>query len=140
MRRHLSGPIASDLAQHQRSSLDYSFKQSRSRHFPTHISKKTDAEPLPISSHHRPRLLDFVFTATAVVAQPITGILLSQNRSYIVTGGFWLPVVWMQVRMRDLAESAVRQGCPLPLAYYKLFWFWFSFGFPAFGTCWRFFG
>ena len=65
-------------------------------------------------------IADFIFTATAVVAQPITGILLVRNVGYslldgwvfwsialyVVTGAFWLPVVWMQMRIRDLAVAA----------------------------------
>lgn len=91
-------------------------------------------------------LADFVFTATAVVAQPITGVWLAHLTGYSllepwifyslilygVTGTFWLPVVWMQIRMRDLAETAVRQAAPLPARYHRLFWLWFAFGFPAF--------
>ena len=93
-------------------------------------------------------LADFVFTATAVIAQPVTGVLLAREVGYslgdgwivlsialyIVTGAFWLPVVWMQMRMRDLAREAVRAGVPLPPRYYRLFWTWFAFGFPAFGA------
>ena len=91
---------------------------------------------------------DFIFTATAVVAQPVTGVLLARTVGYslseawivwsiilyLITGGFWLPVVWMQMRMRDLAAQAVRDGSPLPRAYYRLFWLWFAFGFPAFAA------
>jgi uncharacterized membrane protein len=51
-----------------------------------------------------------------------------------VTGAFWLPVVWMQMRMRDLAAEATASDQPLPPAYHKLFWWWFAFGFPAFGA------
>ena len=93
-------------------------------------------------------LADFLFTATAVVVQPITGVWLAWHVGYslwdgwivlsivlyIVTGAFWLPVVWMQARMRDLAVAAVREGAPLPQAYHRLFWWWFAFGFPAFGA------
>lgn len=93
-------------------------------------------------------LADFVFTATAVVAQPVTGVLLARLLGYpildgwiglslvlyAVTGTFWLPVVWMQMRMRDLAAAAVRAGEPLPAAYYRLFRVWFAFGFPAFAA------
>ena len=89
---------------------------------------------------------DFLFTATAVVAQPITGVLLAQNVGYslldgwivwsivlyFVTGAFWLPVVWMQIRMRDLAAAALRENRPLPPQYHRLFRWWFAFGFPAF--------
>ena len=51
---------------------------------------------------------------------------------YLITGAFWLPVVWMQMRMRDLANAAVSKGAPLPRMYHRLFWWWFAFGFPAF--------
>jgi uncharacterized membrane protein len=93
-------------------------------------------------------LADFLFTATAVVAQPITGWLLAREAGYsltegwivlslllyVLTGAFWLPVVWMQMRMRDLAVAAVGRGEPLPPMYHKLFWTWFAFGFPAFAA------
>lgn len=93
-------------------------------------------------------IADFLFTATAVVAQPVTGIALAHVVGYslaegwialsillyLVTGAFWLPVVWMQVRMRDLATAAALQGSPLPPAYQRLFRTWFLFGFPAFAA------
>lgn len=91
---------------------------------------------------------DFVFTATAVVVQPMTGVLLAWNLGYpltepwialsillyLVTGAFWLPVVWMQLRMRDLAEASLRAQVPLPPVYHRLFRTWFAFGFPAFAA------
>lgn len=91
---------------------------------------------------------DFLFTATAVVMQPITGVLLAREAGhaltdgwivlslalYLVTGAFWLPVVWMQMRMRDLARAAAAEGAPLPPRYHRLFWTWFVFGFPAFAA------
>jgi uncharacterized membrane protein len=93
-------------------------------------------------------LADFIFTATAVIVQPITGVLLAGQIGYslweswifwsivlyIVTGMFWLPVVWMQMRMRDLAAEAASAEHALPPAYYRLFWIWFAFGFPAFAS------
>ncbi|MCC6982793.1 MAG: DUF2269 family protein, partial [Bauldia sp.] len=51
---------------------------------------------------------------------------------YVVTGLFWLPVVWMQARMRDLAAAAAAAGEVLPPAYHRLYRIWFAFGFPAF--------
>jgi uncharacterized membrane protein len=91
-------------------------------------------------------IADYVFTATAVIAQPITGILLARTAGYslgegwilasiglyLFTGAFWLPVVWMQSRMRNLAEAAAEAGAPLPPEYHRLFRWWFAFGFPAF--------
>ncbi|HEX3915709.1 MAG TPA: DUF2269 domain-containing protein, partial [Caulobacteraceae bacterium] len=64
-------------------------------------------------------LADMLFTATAIVAQPVSGWLLMQSAGYdlgqpwlvaslalyALAGVFWLPVVWMQIRMRDLATA-----------------------------------
>jgi uncharacterized membrane protein len=91
-------------------------------------------------------IADYVFTATAVVAQPVTGLLLARVTGYslgegwillsiglyLLTGAFWLPVVWMQSRMRSLAAAAASAGAPLPPEYHRLFRWWFAFGFPAF--------
>lgn len=93
-------------------------------------------------------LADFVFTASAVVVQPITGIWLAWSSGhslwdgwialsillYLITGAFWLPVVWMQMRMRTLAVEATGSNEELPLEYHKLFRWWFAFGFPAFAA------
>lgn len=91
---------------------------------------------------------DFLFTATSVVLQPLTGIWLTWHAGYslldgwialsivlyLVTGAFWLPVIWMQIRLRDLASEAADRGYPLPREYLRLFWLWFAFGFPAFAA------
>lgn len=93
-------------------------------------------------------LADTVFTATAAVFQPITGYLLAREVGwplltgwvawslalYVIVGLFWLPVVWMQVRMRDLAIAARDAGTPLPAQYHQLYRWWFAFGFPAFAA------
>jgi len=93
-------------------------------------------------------LADFLFTATAVVAQPVTGVWLALHVGYpltegwiaasvalyLLTGAFWLPVVAMQIRMRDLAAAAAAGGTPLPEEYHRLFRRWFVFGFPAFAA------
>lgn len=91
-------------------------------------------------------IADFLFTASAVVAQPLTGLWLAHAAGYALseswiilsillylwTGAFWLPVVWMQMRMRDLAVAAFASGSALPPQYHRLFRWWFAFGFPAF--------
>ncbi len=91
-------------------------------------------------------IADFIFTGTAVVAQPITGSLLVLHVGYsfwegwivwsmvlyVITGALWLPVVWMQMRLRDLASIAATKGSPLPPEYHRIFWLWFAFGIPAF--------
>ncbi len=91
-------------------------------------------------------IADFIFTATSVVAQPVTGLALvyETGRSlaegwialslvlYIVAGVFWLPVVFIQMRLRDLARHAAVEHAPLPALYHRLYAIWFAFGFPAF--------
>ena len=93
-------------------------------------------------------LADLIFTVSAVVAQPVTGALLLYETGlalgeswvvlslvlYGVAGLFWLPVVWIQTRLRDLALAAARDGTPLPVQYQRLFGVWFVFGFPGFGA------
>jgi len=93
-------------------------------------------------------LADYLFTATAVIAQPITGYLLMREMGialsekwiaasfvlYIAIGACWLPVVWLQRRMRDLAATASATGEPLPPDYHRLFRLWFILGFPGFGA------
>lgn len=91
-------------------------------------------------------IADWLFTASAVVIQPITGALLANQLHwplmegwvalslllYVITGVFWLPVVWMQQRMGKLARAAAEASEPLPDAYHKLYRLWFACGFPAF--------
>lgn len=91
-------------------------------------------------------LADLLFTATAVIAQPLTGLWLAQQAGwplmqgwlllsiilYVVTGLCWLPVVWIQYRLRNLARAALQAGQELPRQYDSLFRIWFVLGFPAF--------
>ena len=89
---------------------------------------------------------DLLFTATAVVVQPLTGLALMRLESlplrtpwlvatyglYGLIGACWLPVVWIQVRMRRLAQAAADSGEPLPTAYRRLYRVWAVLGWPAF--------
>ena len=61
-----------------------------------------------------------------------TGWVAISLALYVMVGAFWLPVVWMQVRMRNLARAARDLEQPLPPAYHRLFRWWFACGFPAF--------
>jgi uncharacterized membrane protein len=91
-------------------------------------------------------IADTIFTAMAVVAQPLTGFLLAREVGWALTEGwlllslvlfvmvglFWLPVVWIQIRLRDLARAAAAAGRTLPARYHILFRIWLACGFPAF--------
>jgi len=93
-------------------------------------------------------IADAIFTLSAVILQPVTGGLLMMLSAtsigehwilvslalYAVAGMFWIPVVFMQIEMRDLARKAVEQRSALPGRYFVLFRRWFAFGFPGFGA------
>ena len=92
-------------------------------------------------------IADYAFTATAAILQPVTGLALAHVQGfslgqswiaaslalYVVIGLCWLPVVAIQVKMRDLAEAAVAAGAStLPPRYHALARVWFWLGWPAF--------
>lgn len=91
-------------------------------------------------------LADFLFTATAVVAQPLSGLglihlqgyglfepwLLATYALYVLVGVCWLPVVWIQMELAKLAKASAASGEPLPQRYHRLFKTWFILGWPAF--------
>lgn len=91
---------------------------------------------------------DGLFTATAALVQPVTGWLLARAVGwplsegwialslilYVVIALFWLPVVGIQIVLRDLARSAAEAGTPLPARYHVLYRIWFAAGFPAFAA------
>jgi uncharacterized membrane protein len=91
-------------------------------------------------------IADAVFTASAVVIQPVTGVALARLGGYslleswivasialyVLVGLCWLPVVWIQIRLRALARAAAREGVALGETYRRLFRIWFWLGWPAF--------
>jgi len=93
-------------------------------------------------------LADFLFTTPAVILQPVTGVLLIVNAGfspheswlvavyalYAVAGACWLPVVWLQIRARDLASAAAASEAALPQEYHSCMRLWFALGWPAFAA------
>ena len=93
-------------------------------------------------------LADFCFTAPAVLVQFASGTALAIMAGFPLStpwlawaiglfffiGACWLPVVWLQVRARDLAVQAAREGAPLPEAYHRVMRWWFGLGWPAFAA------
>ena len=91
-------------------------------------------------------LADWIFTASAVVLQPITGVALAKMANYPVMSGWvglgillyllvgacWLPVVAIQIRLRALARTAAEAGAELPPRYDALFRLWLILGCAAF--------
>lgn len=89
---------------------------------------------------------DWLFTLPAVIVQPLTGLWLIDMAGYspteawlvwtyglyLVAGACWLPVLWLQIKMGDLAAAAVREGSGLPARYTSYARVWFGLGWPAF--------
>lgn len=94
---------------------------------------------------HTVVIADAIFTASAVVVQLLTGIALAWQAGFVreswlvaalglfvFAGLCWLPVVWIQIRLRALAREAATDSRPLPKLYDRLFAVWFWLGWPAF--------
>lgn len=91
-------------------------------------------------------IADWLFTTPTVLIQPLTGFLLlhlagwtwdtpwlvAAYALFIVAGACWLPVVWLQIRMRDLSRESLAQNAPLPAQYHRMLRLWFRLGVPAF--------
>jgi uncharacterized membrane protein len=89
---------------------------------------------------------DWWFTTPAVVVQPLSGFALAHLAGfdlrsvwivatlmlYLVAGACWIPVVALQLRLRDLAVLAADEGVPLPQEYHRAMRRWFLLGWPAF--------
>ncbi|WP_046115589.1 DUF2269 family protein [Aquincola tertiaricarbonis] len=89
---------------------------------------------------------DAIFTTTTIIVQPATGLAMAHIAQlpltttwifwsfvlYFVAGACWLPVVWIQLRMRDMARHAVATGTELPERYWRFLRWWVLLGIPAF--------
>ena len=92
-------------------------------------------------------LADWIFTSSTVIIQPVTGLYLVHLAGfpltskwimwsiglYFLAGACWLPVVWIQLKMRNMAQQAAAQGAAtLPEQYWRYLRIWTLLGIPAF--------
>lgn len=89
---------------------------------------------------------DWWFTAPTIILQPATGLMLVTMAGWPLTTPWlatsivlfvlavacWLPVVWLQIRMADMARDAAGAGTALPPAYWRYARCWEWLGYPAF--------
>jgi uncharacterized membrane protein len=89
---------------------------------------------------------DWLFTTPTAILQPATGLYLVHIAGmplsskwiawsiglYVLAGACWLPVVWIQIRMADMAERAAEQGTALPALFWRFHHIWTALGVPAF--------
>lgn len=93
-------------------------------------------------------IADWLFTTPAVIIQLVTGLALVHITGnslkegwvllslalYFLAGVCWLPVVWMQIKMRDMAQAALTTGVPLPSRYWRMDAWWIGLGCIAFSA------
>lgn len=88
-------------------------------------------------------IADWLLTTPTAIVQPLTGVylmhllgqpitskwLLWSTVLYVIAIGCWLPVLWLQVRMRDAAGVvAAAGGAKLPRRYRTCFAWWIALG------------
>ena len=95
-------------------------------------------------------LVDWFFTAPAVVLQVVTGLLMIEGGGYsladawlvlgvgffLLTGACWLPAVYIQIRCYHMARDANRTGTELSTEYRRLSRIWFWLGVAGFTSVW----
>lgn len=91
-------------------------------------------------------IADWIFTTPSVIVQLVTGIALAHTLGlpltegwvfwslilYFFAGACWVPVVWMQIKMRDMAKVALETGTALPDRYWRFDRWWIGLGSLAF--------
>ncbi|GHB09285.1 DUF2269 family protein [Modicisalibacter luteus] len=91
---------------------------------------------------------DWLFIATTAVIQPLSGLAMAHMVGwpltqtwlmwslglYVLAGACWLPVVWLQIQVRDLCAEALREGKPIPPLVERYMRIWFVLGWPAFAA------
>jgi uncharacterized membrane protein len=91
-------------------------------------------------------IADWIFTTPTIILQPLTGFYLvriahfpltskwiaASIALYLLAGACWLPVVWMQMRMRDMARQAASSDAELPARYWRFLRWWVALGIVAF--------
>jgi len=88
-------------------------------------------------------MADWLFTTPAVIVQLLTGLWLTDKLNisfgstwfiaviclYGFVGICWIPVVWIQIRIRDLIAGGAQRD-----AYRLLMRWWMALGVPAFAS------
>ena len=91
-------------------------------------------------------LADWLFTAPAVIIQPLTGFWLVYLMGipltttwiwlslllYVLVGCCWIPVVFIQIRVSRLAARLAEHGQAPDARFRRLMRAWYALGWPAF--------
>ncbi|NNC78146.1 MAG: DUF2269 domain-containing protein [Woeseiaceae bacterium] len=101
----------------------------------------SDSETAMVETSKHVVLADWLFTTPAVVVQLVTGVWLmwildvpfasswfvSVIGLFALVGACWIPVVWIQVRVRNMVASGSKKT-----EYKSLMRTWIALGIPAF--------
>lgn len=93
-------------------------------------------------------LADWIFTAPSIMIQFATGVWLalvagySLNQGWLLSsiilfffaGACWIPVVWLQIAMRNQIQAAIALGAVLPAEYHSYRKIWLALGVLAFSS------
>ena len=88
-------------------------------------------------------MADWLFTTPAIVLQLLSGLWLTQYLNismqsawfniviglFVFVGACWIPVVWIQIRIRDLIAAGEARD-----SYRTLMRWWLALGVPAFSS------
>lgn len=110
-------------------------------------SRTRNAQAIAVVTRHVV-IADWVFTTPTIILQPLTGLYLLHLTGlpltthwivwsiglYLLAGAAWLPVVWMQIKMRDMAAAAAKSGGSLAPRYWQFLRLWVALGVVAFGA------
>ncbi len=91
-------------------------------------------------------IADLLFTTTAVIVQPVTGAWLVMSAGfdpldrwlvltyglYLLAAACWLPVLFLQWRIRNQLKQKLSGGPFDAIAHARLRRWWFFLGWPAF--------
>jgi uncharacterized membrane protein len=89
---------------------------------------------------------NWLFIVTSALLLPSSGLalayvagwplnqlwLLCSMGLFMLAGLCWLPVLWLQIRLRDMAVQALAAGTPMPALASRYMTFWFALNWPAF--------
>ncbi|MFD2206385.1 DUF2269 family protein [Kiloniella antarctica] len=91
-------------------------------------------------------IADWFFTTPSVIIQLLSGLCLVHLGGYDLTdtwiywglglyffaGICWLPVIWLQIKMRSIIKRCLEEGGELPQQYWRMNMYWIVLGSLAF--------
>lgn len=112
------------------------------------MTDRTGNLPAIVETNRLVVLADWLFTTPTVILQPITGLLIVHIAGYpltsdwivlalvlyVIAGACWVPVVVLQIRMRDLSRQTMDRGQTLGSQYARMARIWVVLGIPAFSA------